>query len=523
MNAELHGVGTSALVGLKDDALAGWYNLEHGELASGFPIGPDDVVLDVGCGMGGMATFSAQRGARLILVDTNEANLGQARARLAAYPGLRLETHVGDAHRLPLASGVADKIICTEVLEHVEDPAAVMAELYRVGRPGAQYLITVPGTAQEMLQKRLAHPSYFERPNHIRIFDPESFATLVSGGGLVIERTMNHGFFWSIWMALFWQAEVPLSDATSHPSLDLWARTWAEVLKGRQARHVQSVLDEFLPKSQIIIASKPVATAVGESERTFFERTRHLRDGDPCDGSVLSALRAEIERRFNRAKLESHPRLPKFTDLRMRREGLPDWWAAGNNVFLASPSTKTPDLRVGFFSHPPARDLILVMGEDAIVNHVNVAREGGLVALGDRINFHSAALNAIGDCTILIGELTGATMWAQVDARNGGLVCVGADGMWANAVELKTDDMHAIRDLHTNERLNKRGGAIVIGEHVWLCQGTQVMGDCHIGEDSVVGLGSLVKDLSLPPHSVSVGRPARVVRSDTTWTRLDLP
>jgi acetyltransferase-like isoleucine patch superfamily enzyme len=442
---------------------------------------------------------------------------------LSDFPGLRLETHLSDAHRLPLADGTASRIVCAEVLEHVEDPAAVMAELFRVGRPGARYLMTVPGTAQEMLQKRLAHPSYFEKPNHVRIFDPQSFAALVRDAGLRIDHTSSQGFFWSIWMALFWQTGVPLSNAASHPCLDLWARTWAEVLKGSQAAHVKAVLDEFLPKSQVIVASKPIRVTVSDTDPTLFECTRHLREADRCDEGVLARLAGEIDRRFACAKLEPRPATPRLTDLRVRREGLPDWWTAGGNVLLAPPGTKIPDLRMGFFQHAPPRNVILAMGEGALVNHLNVADEGALIVIGDAVSFHSAAMNAIGLCTILVGENTDTTMWAQIDARNGGLVCVGADGMWATNVNVKTDDMHAIRDVASGKRLNRRGGVIVIGPHVWLCQDAQLMGDCYIGADSVVGLGSFVRNATLPPNSVCVGRPARVVRSGTTWSRSDLP
>ncbi|HWW22098.1 MAG TPA: methyltransferase domain-containing protein [Steroidobacteraceae bacterium] len=520
---ELKDIGFSALVGLKNDTLAGWYNQEKGELTDGFPVSSEDVVLDVGCGIGGMATFCAQRGSQIILIDSNPANLGQARARLARYHGLRLETHVSDAHRLPLTSESVSRVICTEVLEHVDDPTAVMAELFRVGRPGALYLITVPGTAQEMLQKRLAHPSYFEKPNHVRIFEPQSFAALVQGSGLTIEHTMSQGFFWSIWMALFWQANVPLSNASSHPSLDFWARTWAEVLKSEQARHVQTVLDEFLPKSQVIVARKPHQVTRTDGVPSFFEATQHLRDGDKCDEQVRDRLTVEIGRRLECAQVKSHPRLPQVTDLRMRREGLPDWWTAGNNVLLASPKSKTPTLRAGFFELPLPRNVILVVGEEAAINHVNVAGEGGLVVLGDKVQIQSGAMSAIGYCTILIGERTGATMWAEVDARNGGVVSVGADGMWAIGVRLYTDDSHAIRDVATGKRINKMGGVIILESHVWLCRDAEVMGDCHVGADSVVGMGSLVKDAELPANTVSVGRPARVVRTGTTWSRLDLP
>jgi SAM-dependent methyltransferase len=520
---ELKGLAVSSLVGLSDDALAGWYNYEKGELASGFPIDADDVVLDVGCGNGGMATFCARRGARIILIDSNESKIREARARLSSYPQLRLQTHVSDAHRLPLATGSVNRIICTEVLEHVDDPAAVMAELLRVGRPGALYFLTVPGTALEMLQKRLAHPGHFEKPNHIRIFEPQTFAELVRSSGLTIERTTSHGFFWSLWMALFWQTGVPLSDAASHPSLDYWARTWAEVLKGDQARLVQRVLNEFLPSSQVIIARKPLEVASGDAGPTFFEVTKHLRDADPCDERVLAHLKAQIGRRFDRAGLQPHPALPQCTDLRMRREGLPDWWAAGNNVLLASPNTKIPDLKTGYFGLPLTRNTIVVMGGDVVVHHLSTSGDGGLVVLGDTVNLYGTAVNTMGDCTLLVGERTTATLWAHIDARNTGLVCIGADGMWASDVHVTTDDCHAVRDVATGKRINKMGGVIVVGPHVWLCLGVHLLGDCRIGADSVVGLRSMVKDMELPANSVCAGWPARIVRTGVTWDRQDLP
>ena len=71
---------------------------------------------------------------------------------------------------LPLRDACADKLVCMEVLEHVANPARVMAELVRLGRPGAQYLLSVPDPVGEHLQQGIAPADYFRAPNHIHIF-----------------------------------------------------------------------------------------------------------------------------------------------------------------------------------------------------------------------------------------------------------------------------------------------------------------------------------------------------------------
>lgn len=51
---------------------------------------------------------------------------------------------IADLHDLPLEDGSFDAVLCTEVLEHVAEPARVLDELARVLRPGGSVLITVP-------------------------------------------------------------------------------------------------------------------------------------------------------------------------------------------------------------------------------------------------------------------------------------------------------------------------------------------------------------------------------------------
>jgi SAM-dependent methyltransferase len=51
---------------------------------------------------------------------------------------------VGRGERLPFRGGTFDAVVCSEVVEHVEEPAALIAELYRVLRDGGHLLLSSP-------------------------------------------------------------------------------------------------------------------------------------------------------------------------------------------------------------------------------------------------------------------------------------------------------------------------------------------------------------------------------------------
>ena len=96
-------------------------------------------VLDVGCGE---MPFRAllPPGTRYTGLDVPEAaDFGMRRHPLTAdFDGLHI----------PFADGSFDHILCTEVLEHAEDPAALIAEMRRVLRPGGTLVATVPFSAR---------------------------------------------------------------------------------------------------------------------------------------------------------------------------------------------------------------------------------------------------------------------------------------------------------------------------------------------------------------------------------------
>jgi 2-polyprenyl-6-hydroxyphenyl methylase/3-demethylubiquinone-9 3-methyltransferase len=97
------------------------------------------VIIDVGCGGGLMAEEVARLGAKVIGIDPSAASIATAR-RHAAAAGLAIDYLVGSGEHLPAGDACADAVYCVDVLEHVADLDAVIAETARVLRPGGLYL-----------------------------------------------------------------------------------------------------------------------------------------------------------------------------------------------------------------------------------------------------------------------------------------------------------------------------------------------------------------------------------------------
>lgn len=100
---------------------------------------PEDArILDAGCGTGGVLAHLAGLG-EAVGADPDPEAVAAAREQAPDA-----EVHVADAAALPFAAGSFDLVCCLDVVEHVDDDAAVLRELRRVARPDGRLLLTVP-------------------------------------------------------------------------------------------------------------------------------------------------------------------------------------------------------------------------------------------------------------------------------------------------------------------------------------------------------------------------------------------
>ncbi|MHB2021978.1 MAG: class I SAM-dependent methyltransferase [Mycobacteriales bacterium] len=100
-------------------------------------LGRDDLaalrVLDLGCSAGFIADELASAGAEVFGIDIDVPGLTRAKSRF----GTRVRFVCTDGSRLPWPDASVDVVNFNHIYEHVVDPAAVVAEIHRVLRPGA--------------------------------------------------------------------------------------------------------------------------------------------------------------------------------------------------------------------------------------------------------------------------------------------------------------------------------------------------------------------------------------------------
>lgn len=136
-----------------------------------------DRVLDVGCGEGRHSIGAyLLADVHVIGVDLNEQDLRTARERFAMFnepdnPRKSLSFQCADALRLPFADASFDKVICSEVLEHIPDYQGVLAEITRVLKPDGLLAVSVPRAWPEEICWKLSKPYRQVEGGHIRIFN----------------------------------------------------------------------------------------------------------------------------------------------------------------------------------------------------------------------------------------------------------------------------------------------------------------------------------------------------------------
>ncbi len=168
-----------------------------------------DRILDAGCGRGFYLNFiRCVSRARVVGVELELPYLQIAQRALAGLPDVGLLN--ASLYDLPFPDAAFDKIILSEVLEHVPDDIGVLRSLARVLRPSGMIAITVPNanypfwwdpinkTLESLFHTHIQHGLLAGIwANHVRLYTAEQLRAAVLNAGLEVaaERSFTHSSF----------------------------------------------------------------------------------------------------------------------------------------------------------------------------------------------------------------------------------------------------------------------------------------------------------------------------------------
>ncbi|CAB3290123.1 putative Galactoside O-acetyltransferase [Methanocaldococcus lauensis] len=152
----------------------------------------------------------------------------------------------------------------------------------------------------------------------------------------------------------------------------------------------------------------------------------------------------------------------------------------------------------------------IIIKSGILLRDVEIASRGnGKIIIGE--NFHCepyVRLNVFEEGVLKIGNNCGIGSFSIINATK--KITIGDNVLISSHVHIIDGD-HGIKrgELIRNQKMVSK--PIKIGDDVWIGTGVKILKGVNIGEGAVIGAGSIVtKDI--PPYSIAVGVPARVIK-----------
>jgi SAM-dependent methyltransferase len=228
-------------------------------------VGPSTKVIDVGCGAGRHTFEAYRRGADVIAFDQDAAeleNVGEvlrAMADAGEAPATAAADAVkGDALHLPYPDQTFDCVIASEILEHIGEDDAAIAELVRVLKVGGTLAVTVPRWLPERLCWLLSDEYHSNEGGHVRIYRASRLRAKIAATGLKLTHRHHahalHSPFW--WL----KCAVGVSRS-EHPLVSAYHKmlVWDLMQRPKTTRFAEAMLNPFMGKSVALYFTKPEA------------------------------------------------------------------------------------------------------------------------------------------------------------------------------------------------------------------------------------------------------------------------
>jgi len=221
---------------------------------------PGELLLDLGAGAGRHAYGAFERGARVVALDRSEADAKDCAAFLEALVEEAgrgaAASMVGDALTLPFADATFDRVICAEVLEHVPDDRAAMAEVARVLKPGGTAAVSVPRFWPELVCWALSDDYHLVPGGHVRIYRLAELRRRLRAAGL---RPGGVGLAHGLHTPYWWLRCAVGVGNDAHPLVRAYHRVlvWdIEADRPLPTRLAEAALNPLLAKSVVVYLEK---------------------------------------------------------------------------------------------------------------------------------------------------------------------------------------------------------------------------------------------------------------------------
>ena len=222
---------------------------------------PGDRLLDLGCGAGRHTFAALERGLDVVAADLDDAALKDVLSfGKALIPELSVKPSLScvnsDALHLPFADRSFDRVIASEVFEHIPEDERAMAEVARVLRPGGTAAVTVPRFWPEAVCWGLSREYHSNEGGHVRIYRRSQLMSRLRRAGLELYGAHHahalHAPYWWLKCAVGVRDDEARWPAAYHRFL-VWDMQRAHPL----VRAAEAAMDPFVGKSLVMYLRKP--------------------------------------------------------------------------------------------------------------------------------------------------------------------------------------------------------------------------------------------------------------------------
>ena len=180
-----------------------------------YELNDNGIMLDVGCGEGrhifGVMQDYPQM--KCVGLDMDNASLNKAEEGYQYFESISnagAEFVKGSAYSLPFPDESIDLIVCSEVLEHLQEYNDAVVEIHRVLKPGGKFYASVPASWPEKVCWSLSKDYQNQPGGHLRIFSQLELVSEIKESGfkfLSSEKFHSiHSPYW--WLrCLFWKSQ----------------------------------------------------------------------------------------------------------------------------------------------------------------------------------------------------------------------------------------------------------------------------------------------------------------------------